>query len=75
MKAHLIYRHMLVLRSRLSAKVKVNVKYQGHISKKKKKNGRGGGEGGALVFHKRILFSALTGWFTYKLNLVLEMSE
>ena len=39
MKAHLINMHLLVPRSRSSAKVKVE--YQGYISqKKKKKNGR-----------------------------------
>ena len=40
--------HLLVPRSRLSAKVKV--KYQGHVSQKM-------GVSGALVFHKHILFS------------------
>ena len=39
MKAHLYNTHLLVPRSRSSAKVKV--KFQGHISKKK--NGRFGG--------------------------------
>ena len=47
MKAHLINTHVLVPRSRSSAKVKV--KYQGHISQKM-------GVSGALVFHKHILF-------------------
>ena len=47
MKAHLIDTHLLVPRSRLSAKVKV--KYQGHVSQKM-------GVLGALVFHKLILF-------------------
>ena len=46
MKAHLIDTHLLVSRSRSSAKVKV--KYQGHVSQKM-------GVSGALVFHKRIL--------------------
>ena len=47
MKAHLIDTHLLVPRSRSSAKVKV--KYQGHVSQKM-------GVSGALVFHKHILF-------------------
>ena len=47
MKAHLIDTHILVPRSRSSAKVKV--KYQGHVSQKM-------GVLGALVFHKYILF-------------------
>ena len=47
MKAHLIDTHLLVPRSRSSAKVKV--KYQGHVSQKM-------GVSGALVFHKNILF-------------------
>ena len=47
MKAHLIDTHLLVPRSRSSAKVKV--KYQGHVSQKM-------GVLGALVFHKHILF-------------------
>ena len=47
MKAHLIDTHLLVPRSRLSAKVKV--KYQGHVSQKM-------GVSGAFVFHKHILF-------------------
>ena len=47
MKAHLIDTHLLVPRSRSSAKVKV--KYQGHVSPKM-------GVSGALVFHKHILF-------------------
>ena len=46
MKAHLIDTHLLVPRSRSSAKVKV--KYQGHVSKKM-------GVSEALVFHKQIL--------------------
>ena len=46
MKAHLIDTHLLVPRSRSSAKVKV--KYQGHVSQKM-------GVSGALVFHKHIL--------------------
>ena len=48
MKAHLIDTHLLVQRSRSSAKVKVN--YQGHVSQKMDVLG-------ALVFHKHILFS------------------
>ena len=47
MKAHLIDKHLLVPRSRSSAKVKV--KYQGLVSQKM-------GVSGALVFHKHILF-------------------
>ena len=47
MKAHPIDTHLLVPRSRSSAKVKV--KYQGHVSQKM-------GVSGALVFHKHILF-------------------
>ena len=47
MKAHLIDTHLLVPRSRSSAKVKI--KYQGHVSKNM-------GVSGALVFHKHILF-------------------
>ena len=47
MRAHLIDKHLLVPRSRSSAKVKV--KYQGHVSQKM-------GVSGALVFHKYILF-------------------
>ena len=45
MKAHLIDTHLLVPRSRSSAKVKVNY----HVSQKM-------GVSGALVFHKHILF-------------------
>ena len=47
MKAHLIDTHLLVPRSRSSAKVKV--KYQDHVSQKI-------GASGVLVFHKHILF-------------------
>ena len=47
MKACLTDTHLLVPRSRSSAKVKV--KYQGHVSQKM-------GVLGALVFHKHILF-------------------
>ena len=47
MKAHLIDSHLLVSRSRSSAKVKV--KCQGTVSQKM-------GVSGALVFHKNILF-------------------
>ena len=50
MKAHLIDTHLLVQRSRLSAKVKV--KYQGHVSQKMDVSG-------ALVFHKHILFDII----------------
>ena len=46
MRVHLIDTHLLVPRSRSSAKVKV--KYQGHVSQKM-------GVSGALVFHKHIL--------------------
>ena len=52
MKAHLINTHLLVPRSRSSAKVKV--KYQGHVSQKM-------GVSGALVFHKHILFGNMFG--------------
>ena len=55
MKAHLINTHLLVPRSRSSAKVQV--KYQGHVSLKM-------GVSGALVFHKRILVFFLTRVFT-----------
>ena len=47
MKAHHINIHLLVPRSRSSAKVQV--KYQGRVSQKM-------GVSGALVFHKHILF-------------------
>ena len=47
MKAHLMNTHLLVPKSRSSAKVKV--KYQGNVSAKM-------GVSGALVFHKHILF-------------------
>ena len=50
MKAHLIDTHLLVPRSRSSAKVKV--KYQGHVSQKM-------GVSGALVFYKHILFDTV----------------
>ena len=50
MKAHLIDTHLLVPRSRSSAKVKV--KYQSHVSQKM-------GVSGAIVFHKHILFTLL----------------
>ena len=49
MEAHLIDTHLLVPRSRSSAKVKV--KYQGHVSQKMDVSG-------ALVLHKHILL----GW-------------
>ena len=47
MKTYLIDTHLLVPRSRSSAKVKV--KYQGHFSQKMDVSG-------AFVFHKHILF-------------------
>ena len=47
MKEHLIDTHLLVPRSRSSAKVKV--KYQGRVSQKM-------GVSGAFMFHKHILF-------------------
>ena len=47
MKAHLINKHLLVPRSRSSAKVKVE--YQGYISRKMAISG-------ALAFHKHIFF-------------------
>ena len=47
MKVHLINTHLLIPRSRSSAKVKV--KYQGHVSHKM-------GVSGAFVFHKGISF-------------------
>ena len=56
MKAHLINTHLLVPRSRSSAKV--NVKYQGHVSQKM-------GVSGALVFHKHILFLSSIAYKTY----------
>ena len=62
MKAHLIDTHLLVPRSKSSAKVKV--KYQGHVSQKV-------GVSGALAFHKHILvfFVRLEG-FEKKKNYV-----
>ena len=51
MKVYLIDTHLLVPRSRSSAKVKV--KYQGNVSQKMAVSG-------ALMFHKHILFSLLT---------------
>ena len=51
MKAHLIDTHLLVPRSRSSAKVKV--KYQGHVSQEM-------GVSGALVFHKHILLGGFS---------------
>ena len=47
MKAHLIDTHLLVSRSRSSAKVKV--KYQGHVSQKM-------GASGALVFQTHLVW-------------------
>ena len=52
MKAHLIETHLLVPRSRSSAKAKVEC--QGHVSQKM-------GVLGALVFYKHILFSDVLG--------------
>ena len=52
MKAHIIDTHLLVPRSRSSAKVRV--RYQGHISQKM-------GVLGALVFDKHILFRVVMG--------------
>ena len=49
MKAHLMDTHLLVPRSRSSAKVKV--KYQGHISQEM-------AVPGVLIFHKHILLIA-----------------
>ena len=61
MKAHLIDTHLLVPRSRSSAKVKV--KYQGHVSQKMDVLG-------TLVFHKHILFSShFILWSANALNL------
>ena len=54
MKAHLIDTYLLVLRSRLSAKVKVNC--QGHVSQKM-------GVSGVLVFHKHILLYNMYYYF------------
>ena len=67
MKAHLINTHLLVPRSRSSAKVKV--KYQGHVSQKM-------GVSGALVFHKHILFviCLLSLYTMAKANEVIEMN-
>ena len=67
MKAHLIYTHLLVSRSRSSAKV--NVKYQGHVSQKM-------GFSGALVFHKHIFFviCLLSLYRMAKANKVIEMN-
>ena len=62
MNAHLIDTHLVVPRSRSSAKVKV--KYQGHVSQKM-------GVSGALVFHKQHLVSyiiyIMMSAHTYKL--------
>ena len=67
MKAHLIDTHLLVPRSRSSAKVKV--KYQGHVSQKM-------GVSGALVFHIHILFviCLLSLYTMAKANEVIEMN-
>ena len=63
MKADLINTHLLVPRSRSSAKVKV--KYQGHVSQKM-------GASGALVFHKHILFHGVFFPFSPSENFVGE---
>ena len=67
MKAHLIDTHLLVTRSRSSAKVKV--KYQGHVPQQM-------GVSGALVFHKHILvvICLLTLYTMAKANEVIEMN-
>ena len=54
MKAYLINMHLLVPRSRSSAKVKV--KYKGYISQKMAVSG-------AFVFHKHILFFLVFNYF------------
>ena len=59
MKAHHIDTHLLVPRSKSSAKVKV--KYQGHVSQKMDVSG-------ALVFHKHIWFPFFTKLFTFSLT-------
>ena len=67
MKAHLIDTHLLVPRSRPSAKVKVN--YQYHVSQKM-------GVSGALVFHKHILFHLNFGLFNSLPNdKILDMTK
>ena len=65
MNAHLIDTHLLVPRSRSSAKVKV--KYQGHVSQKM-------GVSGALVFHKTHLVFSETEHIAagYILNIRIE---
>ena len=67
MKVHLIDTHLLVPRSRSSAKVKV--KYQGHVSQKM-------GVSGAVEFHKHILFviCLLSLYTIAKANEVIEMN-
>ena len=47
MNGHLIDTHLLIPKSR--SFVKVKVKYHGHISQKKKKNGRFGALGGGGI--------------------------
>ena len=54
MKAHLIDTHLLVPRSKSSAKVNVN--YQGHVSQKRDVSG-------AFVFHKHILFFSVINFY------------
>ena len=68
MKVHLIDTHVLVPRSRLSAKVKV--RYQGHLSQKMDVSG-------TLVFHKHILFLSPLGAFSFDkpLNLVVYFRQ
>ena len=57
MKAYLINMHLLVPRSRSSAKTKV--KYKGYISEKMAISG-------AFVFHKHILFTFLFDIHVFK---------
>ena len=66
MKAHLIDTHLLVPRSRPSAKIKV--KYQGHVSKKM-------GVSGAFVFHKHVLFLGGMGRNRYGPKVQLLVTE
>ena len=65
MKAHLTDTHLLLPRSRSSAKVKV--KYQGHVSQKMFL--------GALVFHKHILFYTVKSYIFDYSNTFLESSK
>ena len=68
MKAYLINMHLLVPRSRSSAKVKV--KYKGHISQEFAVSG-------AFVFHKHVLFflGSLKGWFGIRLKKIEEQCK